>query len=100
MGGHFAAELKYAGYDAVIVEGRADRPVWLSIADGKAEIRDARHLGGQGIRRATYEINQEMGPEAAVACIGQAAENLVPMSVVINSVSHPRAAGQPWGPKT
>jgi aldehyde:ferredoxin oxidoreductase len=99
MGGHFAAELKYAGYDAVIVEGRAERPVWLSIADGKAEIRDARHLWGQGIRRATYEINQEMGPEAAVACIGQAAENLVPMSVVINSVSHSAGGGATLGAK-
>jgi aldehyde:ferredoxin oxidoreductase len=88
MGGHFAAELKYAGYDAIIVEGRADRPVWLQIEDGKAEIKDARHLWGQGIRRTTVEINQQMGPEASVAAIGQAGENLVPMSVVINSYSH------------
>lgn len=88
MGGHFAAELKYAGYDAVIIEGRADRPVWLSIVDGRAEIKDARRLWGQGIRRATVEINQQMGPEASVAAIGQAGENLVPMSVVINSYSH------------
>jgi aldehyde:ferredoxin oxidoreductase len=88
MGGHFAAELKYAGYDAVIIEGKADHPVWLSISDRKVEIKDARHLWGQGIRRTTIEINQEMGPEASVAAIGQAGENLVPMSVVINSYSH------------
>lgn len=88
MGGHFAAELKYAGYDAIIIEGRADRPVWLQVVDGKAEIRDARHLWGQGIRRTTVEINHQMGPEAAVAAIGQAGENLVPLSVVINSYSH------------
>ena len=88
MGGHFAAELKYAGYDAIIIEGRADRPVWLEVADGKVEIKDARHLWGQGIRRTTVEINQQMGPEASVAAIGQAGENLVPMSVVINSYSH------------
>ncbi|MEI7450876.1 MAG: aldehyde ferredoxin oxidoreductase [Desulfomonile sp.] len=88
MGGHFAAELKYAGFDAVIIEGRADRPVWLQVVDGKAEIKDARHLWGQGIRRTTVDINQQMGPEASVAAIGQAGENLVPMSVVINSYSH------------
>ncbi len=88
MGGHFAAELKYAGYDAIIIEGKADRPVWLSIMDGKAEIKDARQLWGQGIRRTTVEICQEMGPEPSVAAIGQAGENLVPMSVVINSYSH------------
>jgi len=88
MGGHFAAELKYAGYDALIIEGKAERPVWLSIADKKVEIKDARGLWGEGIRRATYEIHQLMGPEACVAAIGQAGENLVPMSVVMNSVSH------------
>lgn len=88
MGGHFAAELKYAGYDAIIIEGKADRPVWLSIVDDRVEIKDARHLWGQGIRRTTVEICQELGPEAAVAAIGQAGENLVPMSVVMNSISH------------
>ena len=88
MGGHFAAELKYAGYDAIIIEGKADRPVWLSITDGKVEIKDARSLWGQGIRRTTIEISQIMGPEASVAAIGQAGENMVPMSVVMNSVSH------------
>ncbi len=62
MGGQFAAALKYAGYDAIIVQGKADRPVWLSIRDEKVEIKDARLLWGQGIRRTTVEINQQMGP--------------------------------------
>jgi aldehyde:ferredoxin oxidoreductase len=88
MGGHFAAELKYAGYDAVIIEGKADGPVWLSIVDKKVEIKDAQKLWGQGIRRTTTDISHEIGAEAAVAAIGQAGENLVPMSVVINSFSH------------
>lgn len=88
MGGHFAAELKYAGFDAIIIEGKADRPVWLEVVDGTAKIRDAGHIWGQGIRRATIEINGQMGPDASVAAIGQAGENLIPMSVVINSYSH------------
>ncbi len=88
MGGHFAAELKYAGFDGVIIHGIADRPVWLKIFDGKAEIMDAARLWGQGIRRATIDISRQMGPGASVAAIGQAGENLVPMSVVINSYSH------------
>lgn len=88
MGGHFAAQLKYAGYDAVIVEGKADRPVWLFIRDGQVEIRDASHLWGTGIRRTTMEISREMGQECVVAAIGQAGENMVPLSVVMNSVSH------------
>jgi aldehyde:ferredoxin oxidoreductase len=88
MGGTFAAELKYAGYDGIVIEGKADRPVWLSIADDQVEIKDARHIWGQGIRRTTLQITQIMGPEASVAAIGQAGENLVPMSVVINAFSH------------
>lgn len=88
MGGHFAAELKYAGFDAIIIQGKADRPVWLQVTDGKAEIKDAGHLWGQGIRRTTVDINRLMGPSACVGAIGQAGENLVPMSVVMNSFSH------------
>ena len=88
MGGHFAAELKYAGYDGIVIEGKADHPVWLSIIDGQVQLKDARHLWGQGIRRTTIEIAQQLGPEASVAAIGQAGENLVPMSVVMNSFSH------------
>ena len=88
MGGHFAAKLKYAGYDAIVIQGKAERPVWLSIADGRVEINDARRLWGSGIRRATEAICEIMGVDAVVAAIGQAGENLVPMSVVMNSVSH------------
>lgn len=88
MGGQFAAKLKYAGYDALIVEGRADRPVWIFIRDGKVEIRDANRLWGTGIRRTTLEISQEMGADCVVAAIGQAGEKLAPMAIVANSVSH------------
>jgi aldehyde:ferredoxin oxidoreductase len=88
MGGQFAAKLKYAGYDALVVQGKAERPVWLSIIDDKVQLRDARRLWGEGIRQTTSAITQIMGPEAVVAAIGQAGENLAPMSVVISSVSH------------
>jgi aldehyde:ferredoxin oxidoreductase len=88
MGGQFAAKLKYAGYDAVIIKGKASHPVWISIVDQKVDIQDARRLWGEGIRSTTMAISQIMGPESVVASIGQAGENLVPMSVVMNSVSH------------
>ncbi len=71
MGGHFGAELKHAGWDAIIVEGVSDEPVYLSIVDDKVEIRDASHLWGNGIYHATSSICQEMGPETQVAAIGQ-----------------------------
>jgi aldehyde:ferredoxin oxidoreductase len=88
MGGQFAAKLKYAGYDAIVIQGKADRPVWLSIFNQQVEVQDARRLWGQGIRRTTTAISEVMGPDAVVAAIGQAGENLVPLSVVMNSVSH------------
>ena len=88
MGGQFAARLKYAGFDAIIVEGKSEKPVWLHVHDGIAEIKDASHLWGQGIVRTESTITQEIGQESAVASIGQAGENQVPMSVVITGRSH------------
>ena len=88
MGGHWGAELKFAGWDNVIIEGKADKPVWLAIVDDKVEIRDARRLWGNGIYRATAEICEEIGSDAQVAAIGQAGENMVRMSVIMNSFSH------------
>lgn len=88
LGGQFAAELKYAGYDAIILQGRADHPVWLMIADDKVEIHDARRLWGQGTRRTAGAISGIMGPDATVASIGQAGENMVPMSILLSGLSH------------
>jgi len=51
FGGHFSPEMKFAGFDQVIVSGKSDKPIYLFINDGKAEIRDANHLWG----KTTYE---------------------------------------------
>ncbi|MGE5508392.1 MAG: aldehyde ferredoxin oxidoreductase [Chitinophagales bacterium] len=88
MGGHFGAELKYAGWDNIIIEGASPKPVYLAIMDDKVEIRDASHLWGNGIYRTTEVICQEMGQETIVAAIGQAGENMVRQSCVMNSYSH------------
>lgn len=88
MGGQFAAQLKYAGFDALIVEGAAEKPVWIHIRNQSVRILDASKLWGQGIRRATLDISREIGADAAVAAIGQAGERLAPMAIVANSVSH------------
>ena len=53
MGGHFAHALKYAGYDAVILEGQSDKPVYLKIEDEKVSLEDASHVWGKG----TFEVN-------------------------------------------
>ncbi|MGE4551566.1 MAG: aldehyde ferredoxin oxidoreductase [Desulfovibrionaceae bacterium] len=88
MGGQFAAKLKYAGYDAVIVEGRAEKPVWLFIRDARVELRDARPLWGRGIRETTLSISREMGADCVVAAIGPAGERLAPLALVANALSH------------
>ena len=77
-GGFFAVELKFAGFDAVVIEGRAEKPVYLWIRDGRAEIRDASHLWGKTTLETVDAIRREVGePGARVACIGPAGEKLV-----------------------
>jgi aldehyde:ferredoxin oxidoreductase len=88
MGGGWGAELKYAGWDNVIIEGQSPKPVYLAIADDRVEIRDAAHLWGNGIYHATTSICQEMGAETQVAAIGQAGENQVRLAVVMTGFSH------------
>ncbi|MDP2718825.1 MAG: aldehyde ferredoxin oxidoreductase N-terminal domain-containing protein, partial [Dehalococcoidia bacterium] len=88
MGGHWGSELKFAGWDSIIVQGKASSPVWLYIHDDRVEIRDARWLWGQGIFWTTAAIGSEMGAEAHVAAIGQAGENLVRQSNIMCDRSH------------
>lgn len=86
-GGYWGAELKMAGFDAIIVEGRAQRPVYLLIRDGEAEIRDARHVWGLKTLDSQNAIREELGdPGIKVAQIGPAGENLVRFACVVNDL--------------
>ncbi len=92
-GGFFGPELKHAGYDLLVVEGKADRPVYLSIKDGDVQIKDASHLWGRTTHETTRQLLEEFGdPKARVACIGPAGEKLVRFACVINDYN--RAAGR------
>ncbi len=78
MGGFWAPELKYAGYDKVVLRGKAPDLVYLWIKDDTVEIRDASHLAGKGATETAELIRQELGePRAQVAAIGLAGENRV-----------------------
>jgi aldehyde:ferredoxin oxidoreductase len=88
MGGAWGAELKYAGWDNLIIEGESKKPVYIAIVDDQVEIRDAGHLWGNGIYHTTNSICQEMGADTQVVAIGQAGENLVRLALVTNSFSH------------
>ena len=82
IGGHFAAELKYAGYDAVILEGKAAKPSYLYIENDNVEIRDASELWGQGAQDAELILRDKINEEAKVLVIGPAGEKLVAMSCI------------------
>jgi benzoyl-CoA reductase subunit BamB len=78
MGGFFAPELKYAGYDKVIISGKSEELVYLWIDNDKVEIRDASHLKGLGATETSEAIRKELGdPDIQVAAIGLAGENRV-----------------------
>jgi len=76
-GGHFAAQLKFAGYDGLIVQGKADRPFCISIQDSEAEIKDANHIWGKDTFETEDIIKKELGEKFQVLSIGPAGENLV-----------------------
>ena len=94
VGGHWGTELKFAGYDYLVVQGAAKDPVYLWIDNGKVEIRDARHLWGKDVRETTNLLHEEVGDSATqVAAIGQGGENLVFFAAVMVSVYNAAARG-------
>ena len=93
VGEFWGAELKYTGYDAIIVEGKAEKPIYLWIHDGEASIRDASHLWGKNTKETQETIRAELGDSLIrVAVIGPAGENLVRFACIMNGLKD--AAGR------
>lgn len=87
VGGVWGAELKRAGVDGIIVDGKSDKPVYLWIQDGKADLRDAAHLWGKNTKETQQQIIAELGDDLIrVASIGPAGENLVKYACVMNGL--------------
>jgi len=83
FGGHFIQELKYAGYDALVIRGRAERLSYLWINDGHVELRDASGLRGQDTTQTSLSIKRELGDaKVKVACIGPAGERRVRFALI------------------
>ena len=94
MGGFFGPELKYAGYDRIIIRGKAPDLVYIWINNDKVEIRDARHLRGKGTLETALRICEETNePRAQVIAIGLAGEN----RVYFASVEHGRNSASRLG---
>jgi aldehyde:ferredoxin oxidoreductase len=84
VGGHFAPELKFAGYDYLVIHGKARRPVYLWIQDEKVTIRDASHLWGKDVPDTDELIQEELkNDRVETAGIGPAGENLVKFAAIM-----------------
>jgi len=91
-GGFFASELKFAGYDAIVIEGKSEQPVYIRIQDGTVEIKDATHLWGKTVSETIRELTSDLGKNFKIATIGPAGENMVRIAAIMNDRMH--AAGR------
>jgi len=102
LGGWFGPELKYAGYDAVVIHGCSARPVCLTITDGDARLTDAGRLWGKDTHETQLALKQELGSRCQVLAIGPAGENRIRFSTVQhaeeNAAGH-SGFGAVWGSK-
>ncbi|KAI5912793.1 aldehyde ferredoxin oxidoreductase family protein [Thauera sp. 2A1] len=92
-GGFFGAEMKFAGWDMIIFEGRAPKPVYLHVENDRAELRDASHLWGKSCWETEETIKHELqDPLVRISSIGRAGENQVYYACIVNDLH--RAAGR------
>lgn len=93
FGGHFGPEIKYAGYDGIIITGKASHPVCLWVDDGEVEIRPADHFWGMDALEVNRAIKEELHDDTVkIASIGPAGENLVKYALI--SCEYNRQAGR------
>lgn len=91
-GGYWGAELKFAGYDGIIFEGKSEKPVYLLIEDDEVKIMDASNIWGKVVSEATDILENIHGSKSRVAVIGNAGENLSHIAGIMNEKG--RAAGR------
>jgi aldehyde:ferredoxin oxidoreductase len=82
MGGHFTAEMRYAGLDSIILEGISPKPVYIFIDNEKVELRDASDLWGKNTFAVEKQFKEKLGEEYQIAVIGPGGENLVSYACV------------------
>ncbi|MFQ5833907.1 MAG: aldehyde ferredoxin oxidoreductase C-terminal domain-containing protein [Candidatus Thorarchaeota archaeon] len=95
--GFWGRDFKRSGFDGVIFEGKAPKPVYLLTEDGKAELRDAAEIWGRNTSETTRILKEKHGPKFNVACIGIGGENLVKYAAIMNDCDEEnwgRAAGR------
>ncbi|MDY7034027.1 MAG: aldehyde ferredoxin oxidoreductase N-terminal domain-containing protein [Thermodesulfobacteriota bacterium] len=83
LGGSWGVQLKFAGYDALVVHGHADKPVYIHIDENSVEIRDAKHLWTKGAIETREALKKELGTPFRIVSIGPAGENKVTFSIIM-----------------
>jgi len=87
VGSHFSPELRFAGYDCIVITGASKQPVYLNIKDDSVEIREATHIWGKDVRETDKILKQELKDErVCVMSIGPAGENLVKYSAIMSGI--------------
>ncbi len=92
MGGEFGAEIKFAGYDALVLRGRSDKPTYLCVDDDEVELRSAGDYWGKGSLEAEEALKKDLGDEFSVATIGPAGEKLSAIACI--TTNYGRNAGR------
>ena len=91
-GGWSGARLRWAGFDALLFKGKADKPVYAFAENGEVELRDASDLWGKGVHETVKTLLERHGDDVSVIAIGQAGENLVRYASFVNE--NDRASGR------
>ena len=94
VGGTWGAELKFCGYEGIIIRGKTDKPVYLYITPEEIKIKDAQVIWGQDTYNTSQNLKEKYGSGIKIASIGQAGENLVNISSIVIDAPHYRLAGR------
>ncbi|MCJ7605088.1 MAG: hypothetical protein MUO19_03530, partial [Dehalococcoidales bacterium] len=93
LGGYFPAEIKKAGWDGIVLDGRADKPIYLVVEDGAVSLHDAAHLWGQSAYTVEAMLRETHGDKARFVTTGVAGENLVRTAIIFGSQEGAVTAG-------
>jgi len=94
VGGGWGAELKFCGYEGIIIIGKAEKPVYLYVTPEKIKIEDAKGIWGQDTYNTSQNLKEKYDSKIKIASIGQAGENLVNISSIVIDAPHYRLAGR------
>lgn len=94
MGGQLPSEMKFAGYDHILIKGQSERPVYLSIYNDDVQFIDAGHLWGMDVYQTQAAVRNEcQDPDVRVACVGPAGENRIVNALILHDIEHTAARG-------